>query len=123
MPVQQLMRHFEKEEHGWRVRPALREKVSFRPFNLLDSARPLGLFDIIFCRNVLIYFDVQTKIRVLHNLHAALQPGGVLLLGGAETVLGLTEALQPVEGMQGVYAAAPQKNGCTNAAVLSGRTL
>ena len=75
----------------------------FQPFNLLDDPRGLGRFDIIFCRNVLIYFDAPTKSRVLAAVAALLPPDGVVYLGGAETVLGLTERLVPAPGERGVY--------------------
>jgi chemotaxis protein methyltransferase CheR len=75
----------------------------FQPFNLLDDPRGLGRFDIIFCRNVLIYFDAPTKSRVLAALAGLLPPDGVVYLGGAETVLGLTERLVPAPGERGVY--------------------
>jgi chemotaxis protein methyltransferase CheR len=85
------------------VKPELRAMARFQPFNLLDDPRGLGRFDIIFCRNVLIYFDAPTKTRVLAALAGLLPPDGVVYLGGAETVLGLTERLVPAPGERGVY--------------------
>jgi chemotaxis protein methyltransferase CheR len=64
------------------------------------------MFDVIFCRNVLIYFDAPTKKRVLEAICKQLAPDGVLFLGGAETVLGLTESLKPIAGESGAYAPA-----------------
>jgi chemotaxis protein methyltransferase CheR len=75
----------------------------WQAFNLLDDPRGLGRFDVIFCRNVLIYFDAPTKSRVLAALAGQLAADGVVYLGGAETVLGLTERLVPVSGERGVY--------------------
>jgi chemotaxis protein methyltransferase CheR len=73
----------------------------FERWNLLADPRPLGRFDVIFCRNVLIYFDAPTKARALA---ARLAPDGVLYLGGAETVLGLTDCLVRIPGEPGAYA-------------------
>jgi len=103
LPMQMLVKHFSKEDGQWRVKPKLREAVSFREYNLLADLRPLGIFDIVFCRNVLIYFDPPTKRRVLEAIARQMPADGVLFLGGAETVLGLTEAFRPVPGEGGTY--------------------
>jgi chemotaxis protein methyltransferase CheR len=103
LPAPMLVKHFEKTESAWRISAALRAMVQFRHFNLLDNPAPLGTFDIIFCRNVLIYFDVETKGRVLHGMAKRLTPDGALFLGGAETVLGITDQLHPIPGQRGVY--------------------
>jgi chemotaxis protein methyltransferase CheR len=80
--------------------------VQFREFNLLGELRSLGRFDIVFCRNVLIYFDPVTKTRVLEAIAAIMQPDGMLYLGGAETVLGITPRFAPLPGERGVYGLA-----------------
>ncbi|MBB5690834.1 protein-glutamate O-methyltransferase CheR [Roseomonas alkaliterrae] len=103
LPVQMLVKHFRQEGGRWRVAPELRAMTRWQAFNLLDDPRGLGRFDVIFCRNVLIYFDAPTKSRVLAALAGQLAPDGVVYLGGAETVLGLTERLVPVSGERGVY--------------------
>lgn len=103
LPVRLLVKHFKQEGGKWRIAQTLRDKVRFEPWNLLGDLRPLGRFDVIFCRNVLIYFDAPTKTRVLEALCAQLAPDGPLYLGGAETVLGLTERLVPVPGQRGAY--------------------
>ena len=77
--------------------------AQFREFNLLGDLRPLGRFDIVFCRNVLIYFDQATKTRVLEAMAAQMPPDGMLYLGGAETVLGITPRFAPLPGERGVY--------------------
>ncbi len=102
LPMQMLVKHFVKEEQQWRIRPALRDAVQFRQWNLLADLRPLGQFDVVFCRNVLIYFDPATKKRVLDAIARQMPADGVLLLGGAETVLGVTNALQPAAGDLGL---------------------
>ena len=105
--MQMLVKHFRKEAAGWRVTDALRERVHFREWNLLSDLRPLGRFDIVFCRNVLIYFDQPTKRRVLEAIARQMPPDGFLYLGGAETVLGITERFVPLNGERGVYGLAP----------------
>jgi chemotaxis protein methyltransferase CheR len=103
LPVQMLMRYFKKEEGGWRLAEAVRALAQFREFNLLGDLRSLGRFDAVFCRNVLIYFDQETKKRVLEAIAAQMAPDGVLYLGGAETVLGLTSRFAPLPNDRGVY--------------------
>jgi chemotaxis protein methyltransferase CheR len=107
LPMQMLVKHFRKEGAGWRVAEAIRRMVEFREWNLLADLRPLGRFDLVFCRNVLIYFDQPTKARVLEAIAALLPPDGLLYLGGAETVLGITSRLAPLAAARGVYGLAP----------------
>ena len=77
--------------------------VRFRAFNLLESLTALGRFDVVFCRNVLIYFDQQTKGKVLGNIAKLMPEDGFLFLGGAETVLGVSEDFQLMSGKRGIY--------------------
>jgi chemotaxis protein methyltransferase CheR len=105
LPVQMLVKHFTQDGQRWRIKPELRAMARFQFFNLLEDPRGLGRFDIIFCRNVLIYFDAPTKSRVLGAIAGLLPPDGVVYLGGAETVLGLTDRLVPTAGERGVYEA------------------
>jgi chemotaxis protein methyltransferase CheR len=104
LPMQYLVKYFRKEGLSWRVADSLRAMVTFREWNLLSDLRPLGQFDIIFCRNVLIYFDQPTKTRVLDAIARQMARDGRLYLGGAETVLGLTDQFLPIAGEPGVYA-------------------
>jgi len=103
VPITALVKHFKKEGENWRINEALRQMVTFREWNLLDDPRPLGVFDVIFCRNVLIYFDTATKKNVLDALLRQLAEDGTLYLGGAETVLGLTDRLKPLAPGTGAY--------------------
>jgi chemotaxis protein methyltransferase CheR len=96
-----LGRCFVREGTGWRINDTLRRAVSFRELNLLTPFGSLGTFDLVLCRNVLIYFDVPTKQDVLDRLAATLAPDGYLLLGAAETVTGLTERLVRVPDATG----------------------
>lgn len=103
LPVQMLMRYFRKEENNWRISDAVRAMAQFREYNLLTDLRGLGRFDIVFCRNVLIYFDQATKTRVLDAIAGLMPPDGLLYLGGAETVLGITPRFAPMPNERGVY--------------------
>jgi chemotaxis protein methyltransferase CheR len=106
LPVQMLMRYFKKEENNWRISDAIRSMVQFREWNLLTDLRPLGRFDVVFCRNVLIYFDQPTKTRVLEAVAQQMPGDGLLYLGGAETVLGITARFAPMPAERGVYGLA-----------------
>ena len=99
----QLARWFSCEGENWRISPRLRSMVTFKEWNLLSSLAPLGNFDIIFCRNVLIYFDPTTKSRVLDALRRQLAPDGLLYLGSSETTLGLSPDLVRAAPGVGVY--------------------
>jgi chemotaxis protein methyltransferase CheR len=104
LPMQMLVKYFRKEGAQWRIAESLRAMVSFRESNLLGDLRGLGTFDLVFCRNVLIYFDQPTKTRVLDAIARQIAPDGLLYLGGAETVLGLATGFGPAAGERGVYA-------------------
>jgi chemotaxis protein methyltransferase CheR len=103
LPVQMLMRYFRKDDSTWRIADTIRAMAQFREFNLLSDLRSLGRFDIVFCRNVLIYFDQPTKTRVLEAIAGLMPPDGLLYLGGAETVLGVTTRFAPMPHERGVY--------------------
>ena len=103
LPVQSLIKHFEQVGEQWRISASLRQMVDYRPLNLLQPFDGLGTFDIIYCRNVLIYFDAPTKGDVLARLSSSLAADGALLLGAAETVIGLTEKLVPNAKHRGLY--------------------
>jgi chemotaxis protein methyltransferase CheR len=103
LPVQMLVKYFKKVGDNWQIDPALRAMIRYSPFNLLEDPRSLGGFDVVFCRNVLIYFDQETKGKVLDGIANVLADDGVLFLGGAETVLGITNRFKPVPGQRGVY--------------------
>jgi len=85
-----LLKYFEKVGDKWRLRPALRAAVKFKQINLLSALSGLGTFDVVFCRNVLIYFDASTKAQVLRKIRSVMADDGYLLLGASESVLGLS---------------------------------
>jgi chemotaxis protein methyltransferase CheR len=103
LPIQLLVKYFKQQGDRWQIDEAIRKMVQFRPFNLLDDMSPLGRFDVVFCRNVLIYFDQPTKASVLNKIARQMAPDGYLYLGGAETVLGISDRLQPVPENRGIY--------------------
>ncbi len=94
LPVTMLVRFFRQCGRDWQIDPKIREMVDFKQVNLLEPYTNLGQFDVIFCRNVLIYFDGTTKTDVLNRMARALAPDGYLFLGGAETVLGLSSEFE-----------------------------
>ena len=108
LPVSKLVRYFEKEGKGWRIKPEIRARVSFREHNLLDDCQKLGAFDVIFCRNVLIYFDERLKSAVLGRLSGQLASDGYLVLGAAETTSGHSPNFMPVpERYHGIFCFTP----------------
>jgi len=107
LPIRLLVRHFEQMEELWALSPRVRQMVRWRRINLLADLRALGMFDVIFCRNVISAFDEGVRRRVLEQLAQALPEDGRLILGLDETVVGVTEALRPVPGRRGVYTPDP----------------
>ncbi|HEV3371755.1 MAG TPA: protein-glutamate O-methyltransferase CheR [Xanthobacteraceae bacterium] len=104
LPIQLLIKYFDQIGDTWQINPDVRAMVQFRAFNLLHDFTHLGMFDLVFCRNVLIYFDPETKIRVLERTARIMEPDGYLVLGAAETVVGLTDSFKPLPDRRGVYA-------------------
>jgi len=119
LPIQLLIKYFTQAGDSWQVAPELRGMVQFRPLNLLNDFAPLGSFDLVFCRNVLIYFDQPTKTAVLQRIARQMPTDGYLILGAAETVVGLTDAFAPVADKRGLYA----PNAAARAAGAGGNVL
>ncbi len=92
MPASQLVRYFQRQGTQWQVSPEIQAMVTFRKGNLAMPFGPIGPFDIVFLRNVLIYFDTATKKAILQRVRSVLRPGGYLVLGSAETTLGIDES-------------------------------
>jgi chemotaxis protein methyltransferase CheR len=103
LPIQLLVKYFTQIGETWQIAPEIRSMVQYRPFNLLSDFGQLGTFDAVYCRNVLIYFDQPTKIDVLERIARISEPDGFLVLGAAETVVGLTEAFKPIPERRGLY--------------------
>jgi chemotaxis protein methyltransferase CheR len=103
LPIQMLVQHFKQTGEMWQLNADIRAMVQYRSLNLLQDFTHLGRFDVIFCRNVLIYFDQETKIDIFSRLLKVHEPDGHLFLGAAETVVGLTDAYRPCPLRRGVY--------------------
>jgi chemotaxis protein methyltransferase CheR len=104
MPIQLLLKYFTKLDNAnWQLKDDVRRMVQFQQNNLLHNFSSMGKFDVIMCRNVLIYFDDAHKRDVLERLAECLQPHGYLFLGASETVLGLTDKLRTVASARGVF--------------------
>jgi len=103
LPIQLLVKHFTQTGELWQLNADVRAMVQFRQLNMLQDFSHLGVFDIIFCRNVLIYFDQDTKTNVFGRLAKVIEPDGFLIMGAAETVVGLTEAFKPYPERRGLY--------------------
>ncbi|OKO82183.1 chemotaxis protein CheR [Bradyrhizobium sp. NAS80.1] len=103
LPIQMLVKYFKQTGETWQINPELRAMIQYRQLNLLHDFTQLGTFDVIFCRNVLIYFDQDTKINIFNRLARQIEPDGFLVLGAAETVVGLTDTFRPIPDRRGLY--------------------
>jgi len=104
LPIQLLVKYFTKVGEMWQISPDIRAMVQFRPFNLLHDFSRFGTFDFVMCRNVLIYLDQATKIDILDRIARVTASDGYLVLGAAETVIGLTQSFKSVGDKRGLYA-------------------
>ena len=111
MPAKLLVKHFGRAGDKWQITEPIRRAVQFRRHNLLHDAMALGTFDLVFCRNVLIYFDIPTKAKVLAAVHRQMPADGYLVLGAAETVLGVTEMFNQSPGLPGIYVPSAPVSG------------
>jgi chemotaxis protein methyltransferase CheR len=101
--IQQMIRWFEEGSAGWRAVEALRKSVRFQVHNLLEPAPHPGRFDLVLCRNVLLYLNENTRRKAFDRLSAALAPDGWLMLGAGETVIGQAPLLEADREMRGLY--------------------
>ncbi|MBR0775231.1 protein-glutamate O-methyltransferase CheR [Bradyrhizobium diazoefficiens] len=111
LPIQLLMKYFTQSGELWQLNADVRAMVQFRQLNLLQDFSHLGTFDVIFCRNVLIYFDQDTKAVIFERLAKAMEADGTLLLGAAESVVGISDAFRPVSDRRGLYEPNPARSG------------
>ncbi len=128
LPIQLLVKHFKQNGEFWQISPEIRAMVAHRQLNLLHDFSQLGAFDVIFCRNVLIYFDQDTKINVFGRLARSMEADGFLVLGAAETVVGLTDVFKPFPYKRGLYrpsgargVSAPAATAMPKMAAIAGR--
>jgi chemotaxis protein methyltransferase CheR len=103
LPIQMLVKYFKQTGELWQINADMRAMVQHRQLNLLHDFSQLGVFDVIFCRNVLIYFDQETKVNIFNRLAKVIEPDGFLVLGAAETVVGLTDVFKPFPERRGLY--------------------
>ena len=103
LPIQLLIKHFSQTGDLWQIAANIRAMVRYRQLNLLADFTQVGTFDLVFCRNVLIYFDQETKTDVLNRLARVTAGDGYLVLGAAETVVGLTDRFKMVTDKRGLY--------------------
>ena len=108
LPIQMLMHYFTQQDDHWRISERLRSQVTFRKQNLIEPTASLGKFDVVFCRNVLVYFDGPTKTDVLDRVGQQLNPGGFLMLGAAESVIGLSTGFEATQDRRGLYKVTPR---------------
>jgi chemotaxis protein methyltransferase CheR len=103
LPIHMLVKYFVQTGELWQLNADIRAMVQHRQLNLLQDFSHLGTFDVIFCRNVLIYFDQETKASIFERMSRMLEPDGVLALGAAETVVGISDAFKPYPERRGLY--------------------
>jgi len=103
LPIQLLVKHFTQLGEVWQLNADIRGMVQHRQLNLLQDFSHLGKFDVIFCRNVLIYFDQDTKANIFERISRVLEPDGMLMLGAAETIVGISDAFKPYPDRRGLY--------------------
>jgi chemotaxis protein methyltransferase CheR len=111
LPIQLLMKYFTQVGDVWQLNADVRAMVQYRQLNLLQDFSHLGTFDVIFCRNVLIYFDQDTKAVIFERMAKSLEADGTLLLGAAESVVGITDAFRPISDRRGLYQLNPARSG------------
>ncbi|MDJ0277411.1 protein-glutamate O-methyltransferase CheR [Sphingomonas sp. 2R-10] len=103
LSVRRMMQWFEVRDELWEAKAELRYRLLFARQNLMSDPMPSGKFDIVLCRNVLMYLSPAARAQVLNRIAGVLRPGGLLVLGAGETVIGHTEALVPSERYRGLY--------------------
>jgi chemotaxis protein methyltransferase CheR len=103
LPIQMLVKYFTQVGELWQLNADIRAMVQHRQLNLLHDFSHLGTFDVVFCRNILIYFDQDTKVAIFDRLAKILEPDGVLALGAAESVVGISDAFKPYPDRRGLY--------------------
>ena len=109
LPVTRLVKYFQKAGDMWQISPVLKQHIRFQRFNLMESFVGLGKFDVVFCRNVLIYFDQQQKTDILNRIAGQMAGDGYLMLGASESVIGCTDRYRLVNGRRGLFERAEAK--------------
>ncbi len=103
LPIVYLVKYFTQIGDKWELSDDVRRMVTFQSFNLLNDPSPLGRFDVVFCRNVLSYFERTDMARTLDQVSGQMPADGVLYLGGGESVFGITESFTPIDGHRDLF--------------------
>jgi chemotaxis protein methyltransferase CheR len=111
LPIQLLVKYFAQTGELWQLNADIRGMIQHKQLNLLQDFSHLGKFDVIFCRNVLIYFDQPTKTNIFERMSKIIEPDGMLMLGAAESVVGITDAFRPVPDKRGLYQSNTARGG------------
>jgi len=111
LPIQLLVKYFAQIGELWQINSEVRGMIQHRQLNLLHDFSHLGRFDVIFCRNVLIYFDQDTKVNIFDRMSKVIEPDGMLMLGAAESVVGITDAFRPYPDKRGLYQPNQERGG------------
>lgn len=107
LPIMLMLKYFKQlPDNTWQANDLLRSMVTYKYANLLDTFSGLGTFDLILCRNVLIYFDEPTKKDILERMASILTPGGILMLGSTESTMGITDKFRQLEDQRGLHVMA-----------------
>jgi chemotaxis protein methyltransferase CheR len=114
LPIQLLVKYFTQTGELWQINGDLRGMLQHRQLNLLQDFSHLGRFDVVFCRNVLIYFDQETKTNTFERIGKAMEPDGMLMLGAAESVVGITDVFRPYPDKRGLYQLNPVRGARGN---------
>lgn len=116
LPTKLLLQFFTKDGDVWKIADPILRRVNFFPCNLMQDPNVPGKFDVVFCRNVLIYFDRPARQQVLARLADRMQDDGVLLLGGAESIYGISDRFAPHPKERSLYIPVPRAGGLRVAA-------
>lgn len=116
LPVRRMITWFDAIDNEWVAKPDLVRRISYRRHNLVGDSAPVGPFDVILCRNVLMYLAPPLRQRIFEQLARVIRPGGLLVLGAGETVIGQSEAFMPSPLVKGYYEVATLKRARTDAA-------
>jgi chemotaxis protein methyltransferase CheR len=111
LPTRLLVKHFTRDGTTWQVADDIRRMVTFRQLNLARPFDGVPTMDVVFLRNVLIYFDLRTKLGVLERIAQVLRPGGCLILGAAETTYGISESFERVQAGKTIFYRLVRRNG------------
>jgi chemotaxis protein methyltransferase CheR len=103
LPIRRMMRWFDADGADWAAKPELLRAITVRRHNLVSDPPPVGTYDVVLCRNVLLYLSAATKADVFTRFAGVMRPGGVLVLGAGETVIGQTDAFEPSRRFRGFY--------------------